>query len=102
MLKVLTSVIWHLTIVEGQKYHHSNRLVEPVRMVVFMFFYDHWMLRYLMKRKMAQQKFFKFADFSTFRQISRHPVVVEGQKYRHSNSLVESVRMVVFLSFYDR
>src|SRR5437763_6090543 len=30
-------------IVEGQKYHHSNRLVETSRMVVFPFFYDHWM-----------------------------------------------------------
>src|SRR2546421_11425201 len=28
-------------IVEGQKYHHSNRLVETSRMVVFPFFYDH-------------------------------------------------------------
>src|SRR5437764_585084 len=37
-------------IVEGQKYHHSNRLVETSRMVVFSFFYDHWMLSYLTKR----------------------------------------------------
>src|SRR2546423_13032130 len=30
-------------IVEGQKYHHSNRLVETSRMVVDSSLYDHWM-----------------------------------------------------------
>src|SRR5690348_195021 len=32
-------------VVEGQKYHHSNRLIETSRMVVFPFFHDHWMSR---------------------------------------------------------
>jgi len=53
------SVLRHLTFcrisrrpvfVEESKYHHSNRLVEASRMVVFPFFYDHWTQRYLTKR----------------------------------------------------
>ncbi len=36
--------------VEESKYHHSNRLVEASRMVVFSFFYNHWAQRYLTKR----------------------------------------------------
>ena len=36
--------------VEEWEYHHSNRLVEASRMVVFPFFYDHWTQRYLTKR----------------------------------------------------
>ena len=35
--------------VEEWEYHHSTRLDEPVRMVVFPFFYDHWMLSLLAK-----------------------------------------------------
>src|SRR2546421_43257 len=34
-------------VVEGQKYYHSNRLIETSRMVVFPFIYAHWTLRYL-------------------------------------------------------
>src|SRR2546421_5559110 len=37
-------------VVEGWKYHHSTHLDLPVRMVVFSFFYDHWMLSYSTKR----------------------------------------------------
>jgi len=53
------SVLRHLTfrqisrlpVVIGEwEYHHSTRLDEPVRMVVFPFFYDHWRPRYSMKR----------------------------------------------------
>src|SRR2546423_569114 len=32
----------HPVIVEEWEYHHSTRLNEPVRMVVFLSFYDHW------------------------------------------------------------
>src|SRR6266487_3579294 len=53
------SVLRHLTFrrislrpvfVEESKYHHSNRLVEASRMVVFSFFYNYWTSRYLTKR----------------------------------------------------
>src|SRR3989440_7534165 len=43
-------------IIEGQKYHHSNRLFETSRMVVFPFFHDHWMSRYSTKCQMAQYR----------------------------------------------
>src|SRR5437763_206692 len=53
------SVLHHLTfhqisqlpVVIGEcEYHHSTRLDELGRMVVFPFFYDHWPPRYLTKR----------------------------------------------------
>src|SRR5439155_1323802 len=40
----------HPVVVEEWEYHHSNRLIEAIRMVVFPFFYDYWRLRYLTKR----------------------------------------------------
>src|SRR5947207_12349127 len=43
-------------VVEGQKYHYSNRLVETSRMVVFPFFHDHWMSRYSTKCQTAQYR----------------------------------------------
>src|ERR1043166_199383 len=43
-------------VVKGQKYHHSNRLFETSRMVVFPFFHDHWMSRYSTKCQMAQYR----------------------------------------------
>src|ERR1043165_3339415 len=46
----------HPVIIEGQKYYHSNRLIATSRMVVFPFFYDHWMSRHSMKRQMAQYR----------------------------------------------
>jgi len=42
------------------------------------YIYDHWMLRYLLKRQMAQYRKCKNADLLTFCQISSHPVIVEG------------------------
>src|SRR5947209_17929620 len=32
----------HPVVVKEWEYHHSTCLEEPVRMVVFLFFYDHW------------------------------------------------------------
>src|SRR6185295_19644607 len=43
-------------VVEEWEYHHSIRLDEPVRMVVFPFFYEHWTPRYSTKRQMAQYR----------------------------------------------
>src|SRR5437764_14878989 len=37
----------HPVVKEEWKYHHSNRPIETSRMVVFLFFYNHWMPRYL-------------------------------------------------------
>src|SRR2546423_2087047 len=37
-------------VIEEWEYHHSTRLDELVRMVVFSFFYDHWRPRYSTKR----------------------------------------------------
>src|SRR6185437_14715836 len=42
-------ISWCPVFVEESKYHHSNRLVEASRMVVFPFFYDHWMPSLLAK-----------------------------------------------------
>src|SRR2546423_47666 len=36
----------HPVVIEEWKYHHSNRPIETSRMVVFPFFYNHWMPRY--------------------------------------------------------
>ena len=33
-------------VIEEREYHHSIRLDEPVRMMVFLFFYDHWTKRH--------------------------------------------------------
>src|SRR2546423_7345774 len=46
----------HPMVMEEWEYHHSTRLDEPVRMVVFSFVYDHWTPRYLTKRQMAQYR----------------------------------------------
>src|SRR5213082_226680 len=43
-------ISWLPVVIEEWEYHHSTRLDELVRMVVFPFFYDHWRLRYLTKR----------------------------------------------------
>ena len=52
------SVLRHLTFrqifrrpvaIEEWEYHHPNRLIETSRMVVFPFFYDHWMPSLLAK-----------------------------------------------------
>ena len=40
----------HTVIVEGWNNHHSTRLDEAVLMSCVKSFYDHWMLRYSMKR----------------------------------------------------
>src|ERR1041385_6554042 len=42
----------------------------------------------------------KNADLMTFRQLTRHPVVVEEWEYHHSNRLVATSRMVVFSFLY--
>src|ERR1044071_1063461 len=36
-------------VIEEWKYHHSNRLIVTSRMVVFPFFYDHWMPSFMAK-----------------------------------------------------
>jgi len=47
-------------------------------MVVFLDFYDHWMLRYSAKRQNGAVPEVQNADLLTFRQLSRHPDVVEA------------------------
>src|SRR5204863_8323399 len=53
------SVLRHLTfrqmsrlpvVIREWEYHHSTCLDEPVRMMVFPFFHDHWRPRYSTKR----------------------------------------------------
>ena len=88
-------------VIEEWEYPHSIRLDEPVRMVVFSFFYDHWTPSYSTKRQMAQYQSDKNADLITFRRISLRTVVVEEWKYHHSTRLDELVRMVVFSFFYE-
>src|SRR2546429_1279127 len=41
-------------VVEGWKYHHSNRLVETNRMVGVSFLFEFWVPRYLIKCPVAQ------------------------------------------------
>ena len=47
-------------------------------MVVYLGFYDHWMPRYLVKRQNGAVKKWQNADLLTFRQLTRHPMVVES------------------------
>src|SRR5438477_6518761 len=130
-------------------------------MVVNLSFYDHWMVRYLMKRqnrhfyiydtapfdvllnispsndyrRLYHSSFesshqgesnsgkfillqsldgkvfdetskigiykYKKCRFFTFRQISGHPVIVEGQIYHHSIRLDEAIRMSYGTAFHD-
>jgi len=88
-------------IVEGCTIAHSNRLVKTNRMAVSLSFYDHWMARYLTKRQKSAFFTFTILRHLTFRQISRHPMVVEGCTIAHSNRLIKTNRMAVSLSFYD-
>src|SRR5437763_1317540 len=37
---------WHPVVIGEWKYHHSNWPIEMSQMVVFPFFYNHWMPRY--------------------------------------------------------
>ena len=46
----------HPDILEAWNYYHSIPLNETVLMVVFLGFYDHWMLRYLMKSWVVQYR----------------------------------------------
>ena len=85
-------------VVEEWEYHHSTRLDELVRMVVFHSFTTTGCRLYW-------QNIIKLAFLSlrhlTFRQISRRPVAIEEWEYHHSNRLIETSRMVVFPFFYD-
>src|SRR5438270_604440 len=49
-LMVFRQLTRHPVVVEEWEYHHSNQLIELIRMVVFPFSYDHWRLRYSIKR----------------------------------------------------
>src|ERR1044071_3916895 len=40
----------HPVVIKEREYHHSNRLIETSRMVVFPFSYDHWTPRYSTKQ----------------------------------------------------
>ena len=53
----------HPVITEGWSYHHSIRLDETIRMSYGTAFCDHWTVRYLAKRQMAQFRKYKNADF---------------------------------------
>ena len=90
------------SIVERWNHHRSTRHVETNRMAVVSSFYDHWMPRYSAKCQMAQYHKCKNAEFWTFCQISRHPVVVKGWNHCHSIRLDMTSRMMVVLSFYQK
>src|SRR5207248_1945884 len=88
-------------IVEGCTIAHSNRLIKTNRMAVSLSFYDHWMARYLTKRQKSAFFTFTILRHLTFRQISHHPMVVEGCTIAYSNCLIKANRMTVNSSFYD-
>src|SRR6266516_3264732 len=88
-------------IVEGCTIAHSNRLIKTNRMAVSLSFYDHWMARYLMKRQKSAFFTFTILRHLTFRQISRHPMVVEGCTIAHSNRLIKTNRMSYGTAFHD-
>ena len=87
-------------ITEGCTIAHSIRLDEAIRMSYGTAFCDHWTARYLAKRQMAQYRKYKM-PILTFRQISDHPVIVEGQIYHHSIRLGETIRMSYRAFVYD-
>src|SRR2546423_7774068 len=73
------SVLRHLTfrrisrrpvVVEEWECHHSNRHIETSRMVVFPFFYDHWMPSLLAKCHQIGIITFDTAPFDTSSNIS--------------------------------
>src|SRR5207245_1613767 len=74
---------------------HSNCLVKTNRMTVNSSFYNHWMTRYLTKRQKI------ILRHLTFRQISGLLVIVEGQIYRHSIRLDETIQMSYGTAVYD-
>src|SRR5207245_1985355 len=73
VLRHLTSrQISRLPVVIGEwEYHHSTRLDESVRMVVLLFFYDHWTPRYSTKR-------YQIGVFITFGTALSYPFFDNG------------------------
>src|SRR6266542_1751989 len=91
----------HPMIIDGCTIAHSNRLNKTNRMTVNSSFCNHWMARYLTKRQKSAFFTFTILRHLTFRQISRHPMVVEGCTIAHTNRLIKTNRMTVNSSFYD-
>src|SRR5438270_463772 len=82
----------HPVVVEGRNYYHPNRLDTTSRMMVVSSFYHHFY-------RDNQQNVYKIAASLTFCRLSRYPVVIEGQNHHHSICRIETVQMVVVLSF---
>jgi hypothetical protein len=92
----------HPVVVEEWSYRHWNQLIETNPMIVVSSFYDNWMPRYLTKRQQIGILHFAILRHSTFCQISRHLVVVEGWNHHHWIRHDMPVLMAVRSSFYDR
>src|SRR5256886_17691773 len=85
-------------VVEEWEYHHSNWLIETSRMVVFPFFYDHWMPSLLAKCHQIGIITFDTTPFDISSNISTSSGR-ERMGIPPFDSYEEPVRMVVFLSF---
>ncbi|CAB4444767.1 unnamed protein product [Rhizophagus irregularis] len=85
----------HPVIVQGCTVAHSNRCIETIRMSYCASLYDHWMPRYLAKRKILHNRKMKMPMFGVLPNISAssdrtemHNSSFKSSHYDDSNELL--------------